>query len=95
VTSAKSGRTEESELRNPAGHGSATNVDGFGTLEAADPVALTDRKAIGVTDYMLTNVDHITPSVSHRVAAMAQVAEAQGRGASRNHRAEQIILLWW
>ena len=37
--------------------GFAPNVEGYGLDKAG--VALTDRKAIGITDYMRTNVDHI------------------------------------
>jgi hypothetical protein len=37
--------------------GFAPNVDGYG-LEAAG-VTLTDRKAIGIDDYLRTNVPHI------------------------------------
>ncbi|OOD85756.1 hypothetical protein BWP20_18270, partial [Mycobacterium tuberculosis] len=37
--------------------GFAPNVEGYGLDKAG--VALTDRKAIGVDDYMRTNVGHI------------------------------------
>jgi dihydrolipoamide dehydrogenase len=57
--------------------GFAPNVDGFG-LEVAG-VALTDRKAIGITDYMQTNVAHIYAigDVTGKLQ-LAHVAEAQG-----------------
>ncbi|BBY63259.1 dihydrolipoyl dehydrogenase [Mycolicibacterium helvum] len=57
--------------------GFAPNVDGFG-LEAAG-VALTDRKAIGIDDYMRTNVPHIYAigDVTGKLQ-LAHVAEAMG-----------------
>ncbi|MDM4138663.1 MULTISPECIES: dihydrolipoyl dehydrogenase [Mycobacterium] len=57
--------------------GFAPNVEGFG-LEAAG-VALTDRKAIGITDYMRTNIEHIYAigDVTGKLQ-LAHVAEAQG-----------------
>ncbi|MEE2855391.1 MAG: dihydrolipoyl dehydrogenase [Actinomycetota bacterium] len=57
--------------------GFAPNVEGFG-LEAAG-VALTDRRAIGITDYMRTNIEHIYAigDVTGKLQ-LAHVAEAQG-----------------
>lgn len=57
--------------------GFAPNVDGYG-LEAAG-VALTDRKAIGVDDYMRTSVPHIYAIGDVTgLLQLAHVAEAQG-----------------
>ena len=57
--------------------GFAPNVDGYG-LEAAG-VTLTDRKAIGIDDYMRTNVPHIYAiSDVAGLLQLAHVAEAQG-----------------
>ena len=57
--------------------GFAPNVEGFG-LEAAG-VALTERNAIGIDDYMRTNVPHIYAigDVTGKLQ-LAHVAEAQG-----------------
>ncbi|MCV7092429.1 dihydrolipoyl dehydrogenase [Mycobacterium interjectum] len=57
--------------------GFAPNVEGYG-LEAAG-VALTERKAIGITDYMRTNVENIYAigDVTGRLM-LAHVAEAMG-----------------
>ena len=57
--------------------GFAPNVEGYG-LEAAG-VALTDRKAIGITDYMRTNIEHIYAigDVTGKLM-LAHVAEAMG-----------------
>ncbi|CAJ1508980.1 dihydrolipoyl dehydrogenase [[Mycobacterium] burgundiense] len=56
--------------------GFAPNVEGYG-LEAAG-VSLTDRNAIGIDDYMRTNVDHIYAigDVTGKLQ-LAHVAEAQ------------------
>ena len=57
--------------------GFAPNVDGYG-LEAAG-VTLTDRKAIGIDDYMRTNVPHIYAIGDVTgLLQLAHVAEAQG-----------------
>jgi dihydrolipoamide dehydrogenase len=57
--------------------GFAPNVEGYG-LEAAG-VALTEHKAIGVTDYMRTNVEHIYAIGDVTgLLQLAHVAEAQG-----------------
>ncbi|OCB18893.1 dihydrolipoyl dehydrogenase [Mycobacterium malmoense] len=57
--------------------GFAPNVEGFG-LERAG-VALTDRKAIGINDYMITSVPHIYAigDVTGKLM-LAHVAEAMG-----------------
>lgn len=57
--------------------GFAPNVEGFGLDKAG--VELTDRKAIGIDDYMRTNVPHIYAigDVTGKLQ-LAHVAEAQG-----------------
>jgi len=57
--------------------GFAPNVEGYGLEKAG--VALTDRKAIGITDYMQTNISHIYAigDVTGKLQ-LAHVAEAQG-----------------
>jgi dihydrolipoyl dehydrogenase len=57
--------------------GFAPNVEGYGLDKAG--VALTNRKAIGITDYMRTNVDHIYAIGDVTgLLMLAHVAEAQG-----------------
>ena len=65
--------------------GFAPNVDGYGLDKAG--VALTDRKAIGITDYMRTNVDHIYAigDVTGKLHAGPR-RRGHGRGGGRNHR---------
>ncbi len=78
VTVSKDGKTEELKADKVLqAIGFAPNVEGFG-LEAAG-VALTDRKAIGIDDYMRTNVPHIYAigDVTGKLQ-LAHVAEAQG-----------------
>lgn len=57
--------------------GFAPNVEGFGLEKAG--VALTDRKAIGINDYMITSVPHIYAigDVTGKLM-LAHVAEAMG-----------------
>lgn len=57
--------------------GFTPNVEGYGLEKAG--VAVTDRKAIGITDYMQTNVSHIYAigDVTGKLQ-LAHVAEAQG-----------------
>lgn len=57
--------------------GFVPNVEGYGLDKAG--VALTDRGAIGITDYMRTNVEHIYAigDVTGKLQ-LAHVAEAQG-----------------
>jgi dihydrolipoamide dehydrogenase len=78
VTVSKDGKTEELKADKVLqAIGFAPNVEGFG-LDAAG-VALTDRKAIDIDDYMRTNVPHIYAigDVTGKLQ-LAHVAEAQG-----------------
>jgi len=78
VVVSKDGKTEEIKAdRVMQAIGFAPNVEGYG-LEAAG-VALTDRKAIGIDDYMRTNVPHIYAigDVTAKLQ-LAHVAEAMG-----------------
>ncbi|WIM87288.1 dihydrolipoyl dehydrogenase [Candidatus Mycobacterium wuenschmannii] len=77
VTVSKDGKTEELKAAKVLqAIGFAPNVDGFGLDKVG--VALTDRKAIGVTDYLRTNVDHVYAIGDvNGLLALAHVAEAQ------------------
>ncbi|MEZ0340237.1 dihydrolipoyl dehydrogenase [Mycobacterium sp. pV006] len=78
VTVSKDGKNDELKADKVLqAIGFAPNVEGFG-LEAAG-VELTDRKAIGVDDYMRTNVPHIYAigDVTGKLQ-LAHVAEAMG-----------------
>jgi dihydrolipoamide dehydrogenase len=78
VTISKDGKTEELKADKVLqAIGFAPNVQGFGLEKAG--VALTDRKAIGIDDYMRTNVPHIYAigDVTAKLQ-LAHVAEAQG-----------------
>ncbi|NTY62503.1 dihydrolipoyl dehydrogenase [Mycolicibacterium sphagni] len=78
VTVSKDGKTEELKAEKVLqAIGFAPNVEGFG-LEATG-VQLTDRKAIGIDDYMRTNVPHIYSigDVTGKLM-LAHVAEAMG-----------------
>jgi dihydrolipoamide dehydrogenase len=78
VVVSKDGKTEELKTEKVLqAIGFAPNVDGFG-LESTG-VALTDRKAIGIDDYMRTNVPHIYAigDVTGKLM-LAHVAEAMG-----------------
>ena len=78
VTVSKDGATEELKADKVLqAIGFAPNIEGYG-LEAAG-VALTDRKAIGVDDYLRTNVPHIYAigDVTGKLQ-LAHVAEAMG-----------------
>ncbi len=78
VTISKDGKTEELKADKVLqAIGFAPNVEGFGLEKAG--VALTDRKAIGIDDYMRTNVPHIYAigDVTAKLQ-LAHVAEAQG-----------------
>ena len=78
VVVSKDGKTEEIKAdKVMQAIGFAPNVEGYG-LEAAG-VALTDRKAIGIDDYMRTNVPHIYAigDVTGKLQ-LAHVAEAMG-----------------
>jgi len=78
VVVSKDGKTEEIKTEKVMqAIGFAPNVEGYG-LEAAG-VALTDRKAIAIDDYMRTNVPHIYAigDVTGKLQ-LAHVAEAMG-----------------
>jgi dihydrolipoyl dehydrogenase len=78
VVVSKDGKTEEIKAdKVMQAIGFAPNVEGYG-LEAAG-VALTDRRAIGIDDYMRTNVPHIYAigDVTAKLQ-LAHVAEAMG-----------------
>jgi dihydrolipoamide dehydrogenase len=78
VVVSKDGKTEEIKAdKVMQAIGFAPNVEGYG-LEAAG-AALTDRKAIGIDDYMRTNVPHIYAigDVTGKLQ-LAHVAEAMG-----------------
>jgi dihydrolipoamide dehydrogenase len=88
VVVSKDGKTEELKTEKVLqAIGFGPNVEGFG-LEAAG-VALTDRKAIGIDDYMRTNVGHIYAigdvtgklQLAHVAEAMAVVAAETIAGA--------------
>ncbi len=78
VTVSKDGKTEELKAQKVLqAIGFAPNVDGFGLDKVG--VALTDRKAIGITDYMRTNVEHVYAIGDVTgLLQLAHVAEAQG-----------------
>jgi dihydrolipoamide dehydrogenase len=78
VTVSKDGTTEELKAAKVLqAIGFAPNVDGFGLDRVG--VALTDRKAIGITDYMRTNVEHVYAIGDVTgLLQLAHVAEAQG-----------------
>jgi dihydrolipoamide dehydrogenase len=78
VTVVKDGKTEEIKAQKVLqAIGFAPNVDGFGLDKVG--VALTDRKAIGVTEYMRTNVEHVDAIGDVTgLLQLAHVAEAQG-----------------
>lgn len=78
VVVSKDGKTEELKTEKVLqAIGFAPNVDGFGLDKAG--VELTDRKAIGIDDYMRTNVPHIYAigDVTAKLQ-LAHVAEAMG-----------------
>src|SRR5690606_26593931 len=78
VTVSKDGKSEQLKADKVLqAIGFAPNVEGYG-LEAAG-VQLTDGKAIGIDDYMRTNVPHIYAigDVTAKLQ-LAHVAEAQG-----------------
>jgi dihydrolipoamide dehydrogenase len=78
VTVSKDGKTEELRAQKVLqAIGFAPNVDGFGLDKVG--VALTDRKAIGITEYMRTNVEHVYAIGDVTgLLQLAHVAEAQG-----------------
>ncbi len=78
VAVSKDGKSEELKAEKVLqAIGFAPNVEGYGLDKAG--VALTDRRAIGITDYMRTNVEHIYAigDVTGKLQ-LAHVAEAQG-----------------
>ncbi|KDF00508.1 dihydrolipoyl dehydrogenase [Mycolicibacterium aromaticivorans JS19b1 = JCM 16368] len=78
VVVSKDGKTEELKAEKVLqAIGFAPNVEGFGLDKAG--VELTDRKAIGIDDYMRTNVPHIYAigDVTAKLQ-LAHVAEAMG-----------------
>ncbi|WP_144208616.1 dihydrolipoyl dehydrogenase [Mycobacterium tilburgii] len=78
VAVSKDGKSEELKAEKVLqAIGFAPNVEGYGLDKAG--VALTDRGAIGITDYMRTNVDRIfaVGDVTGKLQ-LAHVAEAQG-----------------
>jgi dihydrolipoamide dehydrogenase len=78
VTVSKDGKAEEIKTQKVLqAIGFAPNVDGFGLDKLG--VALTDRKAIGITEYMRTNVEHVYAIGDVTgLLQLAHVAEAQG-----------------
>ncbi len=78
VTVSKDGTSEEVKAQKVLqAIGFAPNVEGYGLDNVG--VALTDRKAIGITDYMQTNVNHIYAIGDVTgLLQLAHVAEAQG-----------------
>jgi dihydrolipoamide dehydrogenase len=78
VAVSKDGKSEELKAdKVMQAIGFAPNVEGYGLDKAG--VELTDRKAIGISDYMQTNVPHIYAigDVTAKLQ-LAHVAEAQG-----------------
>lgn len=72
--------------------GFAPNVEGYGLDKAG--VALTDRKAIGVDDYMRTNVGHIYAIGDvNGLLQLAHVAEAQGVVAAETIAGSETLTL--
>ena len=78
VTVSKDGKSDELKADKVLqAIGFAPNVEGFGLEKAG--VNLTDRKAIGIDDYMRTNVPHIYAIGDVTgLLQLAHVAEAQG-----------------
>jgi len=82
VTVSKDGKSEEIRTEKVLqAIGFAPNVEGYGLDKAG--VQITDRKAIGIDDYMRTNVGHIYAIGDVTgLLQLAHVAEAQGVVAS-------------
>ncbi|WP_428342515.1 dihydrolipoyl dehydrogenase [Mycobacterium sp.] len=78
VTVSKDGKTEELKAQKVLqAIGFVPNVDGFGLDKLG--VELTDRKAIAITEYMRTNIDHVYAIGDVTgLLQLAHVAEAQG-----------------
>jgi dihydrolipoamide dehydrogenase len=93
VTVSKDGKSEELKADKVLqAIGFAPNVDGFGLDKAG--VQLTDRKAIGIDDYMRTNVPHIYAIGDVTgLLQLAHVAEAQGVVASETIAGAETLAL--
>jgi dihydrolipoamide dehydrogenase len=78
VTVSKDGKSDEIKAEKVLqAIGFAPNIEGYGLDKAG--VAITDRKAIGIDDYMRTNVSHIYAIGDVTgLLQLAHVAEAQG-----------------
>ncbi|OSC42761.1 dihydrolipoyl dehydrogenase [Mycobacterium decipiens] len=78
VTVSKNGKSEELKAEKVLqAIGFAPNVEGYGLDRAG--VKLTERQAIGIDDYMHTNIDHIYAIGDVTgLLQLAHVAEAQG-----------------
>ena len=78
VTVSKDGKSEELKTEKVLqAIGFAPNIEGYGLDKAG--VSLTERKAIGIDDYMRTNVPHIYAIGDVTgMLQLAHVAEAQG-----------------
>ena len=78
VTVTKDGKSEELKADKVLqAIGFAPNIDGYGLVAAG--VQITDRQAIGIDDYMRTNVPHIYAIGDVTgLLQLAHVAEAQG-----------------
>ncbi len=78
VTVSKDGKSEELKTEKVLqAIGFAPNIEGYGLDKAG--VAITERKAIGIDDYMRTNVGHIYAIGDVTgLLQLAHVAEAQG-----------------
>jgi dihydrolipoamide dehydrogenase len=93
MTVSKDGTSEELKTQKVLqAIGFAPNVEGFGLDNAG--VALTDRKAIGITDYMQTNVNHIYAIGDVTgLLMLAHVAEAQGVVAAETIASAETLAL--
>jgi dihydrolipoamide dehydrogenase len=93
VTVSKDGKTDEIKAQKVLqAIGFAPNVNGFGLDKLG--VALTDRKAIGITDYMRTNVDHVYAIGDVTgLLQLAHVAEAQGLVAAETIAGAETLAL--
>ncbi|WP_137145820.1 dihydrolipoyl dehydrogenase [Mycolicibacterium sp. CR10] len=93
VTVSKDGKSEELKAdKVMQAIGFAPNVEGFGLDKAG--VELTDRKAIGIDDYMRTNVPHIYAigDVTAKLQ-LAHVAEAMGVVAAETIAGSETLAL--
>ena len=93
VSVSKDGKTEDLKAEKVLqAIGFAPNVEGYGLDKAG--VALTDRKAIGITDYMQTSVPHIYAigDVTGKLM-LAHVAEAMGVVAAETMAGAETLAL--